>query len=443
MMIQQTISIFGLSIIWCQVISAQLLAPPHESKCNPTLSGWNRAGCSINTDCACHDISKRGGGEGGSTSVGEGMCASTMISCSVLTPCENDRVTCKQPETICVQDHRCSNRPVCYPIALANLAVCPPVPASNLSIVGEPESEIIICREATWQNGKLVAGQYIGFELTEFNMLEDFIIDEDRNIYVADTKNHRIVKWSPNATKGELLAGGRGPGSAREQLNEPTSVLLTTTGDLIICDGANERIQRWSHNVNYGETLIGNIACNQLFTDKNGEILFSTQKNEIFKWTPTENGAELVMKAAGKNPPGSSSKMFLSRNGNVYVADKNNNRILKYTSGQDDAEVVAGGQAWSSSDLNHLTEPTAVVVDDKGALYITEYQNGRIVRWGAGDLAGVVLGKTEYLNALHFDRNGNLYVANYRSIIRLDIDTSACTHERNGTSILDNGSIIG
>ncbi|CAF4980539.1 unnamed protein product, partial [Rotaria sp. Silwood1] len=233
---------------------------------------------------------------------------------------------------------------------------------------------------------------------------------------------------SPNATQGELLAGGRGAGLAREQLNNPTSVLLTTTNDLIICDEGNKRIQRWSQNANYGETVISNIACYKLFTDQNGEILFSTDKNEIFKWFPVENRTELLMKAAGGKPPKTKSNMFLSRNGNLYVADTPNNRILKYTPGLDDANVIAGGQAWASSDLGHLNQPTSVIVDSKGTLYIMDAGNKRIVRWTAGDTKGSILTSKNFdvPRVIHFDRNGNLYAMDGISVTRYDIDTSAC-----------------
>ena len=224
------------------------------------------------------------------------------------------------------------------------------------------------------------------------------------------------------------MAGGRGAGLAREQLNNPTSILLTTTKDLIICDSNNRRIQRWSQNANYGETVISGVACYKLFTGQNGEILFSTDKNEIFKWLPVENRTELVMKAGGKNPPSSKSNMFLSRNGNVYVADAGNNRILKYIPGQDDAYIIAGGQPQQSSALDHLNEPSAVVVDAKGTLYITDGGNRRIVRWMVGETKGVIL-NNEFLNApnaIHFDGNGNLYASDYSRAIRYPIDTSAC-----------------
>ncbi|CAF2974988.1 unnamed protein product [Rotaria socialis] len=92
--------------------------------------------------------------------------------------------------------------------------------------------------------------------------------------------------------------------------------------------------------------------------------------------------------------------MFLFCTGNLYVADSGNNRLLKYALGNDDADVVAGGQEWQSSDLAHLTDPDSDIVDDKGALYISENGNHHIVRCIVGAKEGVVIGK----NNLNFDK---------------------------------------
>jgi sugar lactone lactonase YvrE len=222
------------------------------------------------------------------------------------------------------------------------------------------------------------------------------------------------------------LAGGRGQGLSREQLNNPTSVVLTTNRDLIICDSDNKRIQRWNHNTNYGETLIDGVACRQIFVNESGDLLFTTAKNEIFKCLPTENRTELVIKAGGKNPPKGESNMFLSRTGNLYVADAGNNRILKYAAGAVDADVIAGGQTWESSELNHLIEPQSVIVDDKETLYIADSGNDRIIRWAAGDTIGVVVAKVTGVKTVRFDQDGNMYGLTGSSVTRFNINKSAC-----------------
>ncbi|CAF2104175.1 unnamed protein product [Rotaria magnacalcarata] len=260
----------------------------------------------------------------------------------------------------------------------------------------EPKSEIQICKDAKWSTSRIVAGGRSGalFDLTRLLYPLDLIFDGKQDIYVADMNNHRIVKWSHNTTIGSLVAGSRGAGTRLDQLNRPSGVLLNNDGDLIICDSGNRRIQLWSRNILSGETLIGYVDCRQIFFDEPGDLLFTTNKNEIFQftWQGNKNVTTFMRKAGGKFPPKSASNMCLSRTGNLYVADSGNNRILKYTLGNDDMDVVAGGQEWQSSDLAHLTGPASVIVDDKGALYISENGNNRLVRWTVGAKEGVVIG---------------------------------------------------
>ncbi|CAF3001330.1 unnamed protein product, partial [Rotaria sp. Silwood2] len=167
-----------------------LTVPPPESKCNPTFADCKRGGCSLNTDCTCYTISDN------TQSGSKGICASMMISCSVLTPCEDDRITCKQPETICIESHRCSNQPLCYPIALANTAVCPPLPSLNVTVTIEPQSDVVVCKNATWKRDKIVAGDNgVGFEINQLYHPSYFVIDENQDLYISDWNVHRVVKW--------------------------------------------------------------------------------------------------------------------------------------------------------------------------------------------------------------------------------------------------------
>ena len=60
------------------------------------------------------------------TMTGGGMCADTVVSCSHLTRCQDDNITCSVPNTICVNNTRCGE-PVCFPIERASSTACPPM----------------------------------------------------------------------------------------------------------------------------------------------------------------------------------------------------------------------------------------------------------------------------------------------------------------------------
>ncbi|CAF3462835.1 unnamed protein product, partial [Rotaria socialis] len=94
---------------------------PASSQCQPSTCGAPVASCSTNSDCECLALSSGGGG----------VCAA-LLSCSSLTPCLSDNLTCTVPYTVCVVRTRC-NKPMCYPLALAVPQVCPPL-NSNATI---------------------------------------------------------------------------------------------------------------------------------------------------------------------------------------------------------------------------------------------------------------------------------------------------------------------
>jgi sugar lactone lactonase YvrE len=70
-------------------------------------------------------------------------------------------------------------------------------------------------------------------------------VDQLGTVYVADTQNHRIMRWPKGATSGSLIAGGRGVGSASDQLNYPSDVALDRYGNLYVTDTLNNRVQKF------------------------------------------------------------------------------------------------------------------------------------------------------------------------------------------------------
>ncbi|CAF4208216.1 unnamed protein product [Adineta steineri] len=89
-------------------------------------------------------------------------------------------------------------------------------------------------------------------------------------------------------TYGIVVAGGNGPGSGANQLNNPRSVLVDSSGALYIADGINNRIQRWLQNATNGTTIVGGTqgtASDQLYFpntalfDKYGNLLVSDRYN--------------------------------------------------------------------------------------------------------------------------------------------------------------------
>ncbi|CAF4016462.1 unnamed protein product [Adineta steineri] len=91
-----------------------------------------------------------------------------------------------------------------------------------------------------------------------------WVDEKTKVVYIADEDNHRIVRWLPGASVGDIIAGGQGMGNATYQFNTPTDLTFDSEGNLYVCDNWNHRIQKFLliENKPCSPTSTGNI---QLF----------------------------------------------------------------------------------------------------------------------------------------------------------------------------------
>ncbi|CAF1385803.1 unnamed protein product, partial [Adineta steineri] len=272
------------------------------------------------------------------------------------------------------------------------------------------------------QNAITVAGgNRKGQESNQFNRPTGICIDENKNIFIVDSGNHRVVEWKCNENEGQSIAGGNGEGNRMDQLRYPIDVIVDQKNNsIIIADFHNRRVIQWV-NKNQ-QILIDNINCRGLAMDKYGFLYVSDyKKNEVRRWKTGKYNNEGVIVVGGNgqgnqlNQLNNPSFIFVDEDQSVYVSDCNNHRVVKWRQGAKEGKIVAGGS------VNQLSLPEGIVVDDLGQIYVVDGLNHRIMRWCEGKEEGeIVVGGNEKgsrSNQLHgpsnlsFDVEGNLYVA--------------------------------
>ncbi|CAF4117453.1 unnamed protein product [Adineta steineri] len=280
------------------------------------------------------------------------------------------------------------------------------------------------------QNAITVAGvNEKGEGFNQFMGPHGIFIDKNKNIFIADWSNHRIVKWKYNAREGQTIAGGNGQGNRTDQLNIPTDVIVDQQNhSIIIADQGNRRVIQWL-NQNQ-QILIHNINCSRLAMDKHGFLYVSDfKKNEVRRWKMGEYNNEGIVVAGGNgygyhlNQLSYPTFIFVDEDQSVYVSDTDNHRVMKWRKDAKVGTIVAGGNG-KGRNLHQLSSPHGVVVDDLGQIYVADFENDRIMRWceGKGEIVVDGNGKggneSNQLNgpgALSFDGEGNLYVADHRN----------------------------
>ena len=241
---------------------------------------------------------------------------------------------------------------------------------------------------AQWsQNGVTVAGgNGNGNAINQLNYPFGLDIDDDnQSIVIADTYNHRIVEWKIGANNGKVIAGGRGQGNRLDQLNCPTDVLIhKETNSLFIADRGNRRVLRWCRReeTTQEEIIVDNIDCWGLAMDDQRYLYVSdVVKHEVRRYTIGDKNSIVV---AGGNGQGNElnqlnfpTYLFIDKEQTVYVSDNNNHRVMKWNKGAKEGIFVAGGQGEENA-LTQLSYPKGLFGDTSGTINVAKARNGRI-----------------------------------------------------------------
>lgn len=80
---------------------------------------------------------------------------------------------------------------------------------------------------------------------------------------------------------------------------------------------------------------------------------------------------------------------MLDNTGNLIISDRLNHRIIRYSFGSNEGEVIAGGQR--GHNLQDLDQPHGIAMAADGDVIIADTFNDRVVRWTPGHLEGRVV----------------------------------------------------
>ena len=298
--------------------------------------------------------------------------------------------------------------------------------------------------EYNWNtNGITVAGgNGAGSNQNQLNFPYSIIVDTNNDLYITDTQNHRIQKWSSGATEGVTIAGGNGAGSNANQLNTPTCIWIDESQNVYIMDAFNNRIQKWESGATQGTTVAGGngegVHLNQFnkpggfYFRNNAFYIVDAGNNRIVKWILGESAGTVVAGGSSGNLPDQlanptvNGAIYVDATENIYVTDYINNRVQKFVPGNANAITVAGGNG-SGTDTNQLKAPNGIFMLPNGRMMISEYTGRRVNMWVEGETQGTIVaggnGNGSAPNQFKSPRgnyvsaNGDLYVtdmANHR-----------------------------
>ena len=227
-----------------------------------------------------------------------------------------------------------------------------------------------------------------------FRVPAGLAFDSEGNLYIADRENHRVRKVDPKgyistfAGIGEAgFSGDEGP-AVKARLNLPSGVVVDKKGNLYISDRSNDRIR---------------------VVDKKGVIRTYAGSGVA----GFQGDAGPALKAQLDKPFG----IALDETKNLYIADRNNNRVRKVSPDGIITTVAGDGGFFFMGDNGpayraSVAAPTGVALDSKGNLYIADRNNNRVrVVDRTGMIRTVVgTGQQDYNGDSEVARETNLYL---------------------------------
>lgn len=249
----------------------------------------------------------------------------------------------------------------------------------------------------------------------------DLIFDTTGKLYVADTTNNRAVSYTSGSSSASQVYGQLGSfasttvnngGISANSLSSPRGITVDANGNLYISDYSNNRVLFYTSGSTTASRVYGQLGAYNTLTMNNGGVTADSMAGPY--------------------------RSAIDSNDNLYVPNVFTHRVLVYASGSTTATRVFGQLgSFTSNTANNggvsadsLNAPVAVIVDSSGNVYIADRQNNRVLYYPSGSTtASRVYGQlgsfttnaannggvsADSLNAptgLALDASGNLYIA--------------------------------
>jgi predicted membrane-bound mannosyltransferase/DNA-binding beta-propeller fold protein YncE len=229
-----------------------------------------------------------------------------------------------------------------------------------------------------------------GIEPGQFNEPWGVAMD-DSHIYVADTWNHRVQVFTH---EGELVQVIGQSGSPAQGENGgglffgPRDIALLADGRILVTDTGNHRIQIFDEAGNFIQAFGSQGAFPGQFSEPVGIaasadgslVVADTWNGRIQSFTGDfQPGSEFAVDAWYGESINNKPYLATDKIGRVYVTDPEGYQVLIFDSG---GQYLARFGQYSTG-LDGFALPNGIATDDEGNLYVADAGNGRVLKFSA------------------------------------------------------------
>jgi predicted membrane-bound mannosyltransferase/DNA-binding beta-propeller fold protein YncE len=224
-----------------------------------------------------------------------------------------------------------------------------------------------------------------------FNEPWGIAVAPDGSVYVTDTWNHRIEKFTP-AGKFITSWGIFGQGETSDSFYGPRGLAVDAEGRVYVTDTGNKRIAVFNANGNF-ITDFGSAGFDPgqfdepvgITVDKNGTVyVVDTWNQRIQTFTPVETEGNLSFVPAkqwdvyGWFGQSLDNKPFIAVNDDlhVFITDPDGYRVMEFD--QNGTLIRTWDDLASETSLG---SPSGIAIDNEGHVWVTDGTNNRLMRY--------------------------------------------------------------
>ena len=280
---------------------------------------------------------------------------------------------------------------------------------------------------------KLGVTGVLGDDDDHFNNPRGVAVDADW-IYVADGGNHRIQIFD-RATRAYQATMGNGPG-LDYSFAWPGDVAVDQAGNIYVADELYSRVQKYNSDLEYvrtfGTTGVPYLTDGKHYNmpaavavDASGNIGIVEDDFRGHRFIKLDSSGEPLftlgeagVKGGGETHFGNPTDVVFDAGGNIYVVDQWNHRIQIFSS--DGGYTNTLGTGWGVG-AYQFKYPSGVAVDSSGKIYVADTVNQRVQIYDSSRNFVATLGVTgvagsdnlhlNWPNDVEVDESGNIYVA--------------------------------
>jgi len=223
-----------------------------------------------------------------------------------------------------------------------------------------------------------------------FNEPWGIAIGPDGSVYVADTWNYRIQKFSADG-KFITMWGGPGTADANDTFWGPRGIVVDSKGRVLITDTGNNRVVVFDKDGNYITQFgVKGIEPGEFYepvglaVDSSDWLyVVDTWNQRIQVFAPDATGVyyqfQKQWEVKGWDGESTENKPFIDvdSNGKVYISDPDKFRVLSFNQ---DGNFLRGWGDYSSG-IDGFGKPVGIAVDADGAVWVSDSENNRLLKF--------------------------------------------------------------